>query len=178
MQTLENVEGQCEAGSRIVRGDDRRRLRCGHLYCEWGLHRRRAQIRRWQTIELIDRDGFLALVRQFQRDLQKHYGYEPVTASANEHNSQAAIRNSQLAKPTCPVCQNLMKLRTAKKGGNSGAQFWGCSRFPPVVALEIAKLPALKLFSAWTANDQPPVRRWRNEHRVRKLWIAISLFAF
>ncbi len=30
----------------------------------------------------------------------------------------------------CPVCQSAMILRTAKKGPNSGSQFWGCSRFP------------------------------------------------
>jgi len=46
-----------------------------------------------KPIELIDRAGFLALVRQFQRDLQKHYGYEPAAATAAEHNSQSAIRN-------------------------------------------------------------------------------------
>lgn len=83
-----------------------------------------------KPIELIDRDGFLALVRQFQRDLQKHYGYEPATAPATENNSQSSIGNSQLSTPMCPVCQSPMKLRTAKKGGHAGAQFWGCSRFP------------------------------------------------
>ncbi len=30
----------------------------------------------------------------------------------------------------CPVCQSTMVLRTAKKGPNTGTQFWGCSRFP------------------------------------------------
>ena len=28
-------------------------------------------------------------------------------------------------KPTCPLCKGLMVLRTAKKGKNTGAQFWG-----------------------------------------------------
>lgn len=30
----------------------------------------------------------------------------------------------------CPRCGNHMILRTAKKGANSGKQFWGCSQFP------------------------------------------------
>ena len=81
-----------------------------------------------KPIELIDRNGFLALIRQFQRDLQKHYGVAPAEIPAS--NSQSEIQNPQLETPSCPVCQSPMKLRTAKKGGNAGAQFWGCSRFP------------------------------------------------
>lgn len=34
------------------------------------------------------------------------------------------------AVPDCPKCGELMVLRTAKKGKNSGKQFWGCSKFP------------------------------------------------
>jgi len=87
-----------------------------------------------KPIELIDRDGFLALVQQFQRDLQIHYGYEP--AAARNPQTDAPSRNVSTSKvhdrkiPECPVCQSLMKLRTAKKGGNAGEHFWGCSRFP------------------------------------------------
>jgi restriction system protein len=33
-------------------------------------------------------------------------------------------------QPECPVCKSAMIKRTAKKGPNSGSQFWGCSRFP------------------------------------------------
>lgn len=32
--------------------------------------------------------------------------------------------------PQCPKCENLMILRTAKKGTNAGSQFWGCSTYP------------------------------------------------
>lgn len=32
--------------------------------------------------------------------------------------------------PSCPKCGSGMVLRTARKGGNAGAEFWGCSRFP------------------------------------------------
>ena len=33
-------------------------------------------------------------------------------------------------KPSCPLCKGLMVLRTAKKGKNAGAQFWGCAGYP------------------------------------------------
>jgi restriction system protein len=92
-----------------------------------------------KPIELIDRDGFLVLVRQFQRDLQKHYGYESRAGATTSRSPQskapsrtplAAVVTSSVRIPECPVCQSPMKLRTAKKGGSVGSQFWGCIRFP------------------------------------------------
>jgi restriction system protein len=80
-----------------------------------------------KPIELIDRNGFLDLVRQFQRDLQKYYGFEPKEAPAGQIQS---VSLNSTDTPECPVCHSPMKLRTAKKGGSVGAQFWGCSRFP------------------------------------------------
>jgi restriction system protein len=32
--------------------------------------------------------------------------------------------------PLCPTCNVPMTLRTARRGPNSGTQFWGCPRFP------------------------------------------------
>lgn len=32
--------------------------------------------------------------------------------------------------PTCPKCGDLMILREAKKGQNTGKRFWGCTKFP------------------------------------------------
>ncbi|MFU6993186.1 restriction endonuclease [Pseudomonas paraeruginosa] len=32
--------------------------------------------------------------------------------------------------PLCPVCNERMIIRTAKRGSNIGAEFWGCTRFP------------------------------------------------
>ena len=32
--------------------------------------------------------------------------------------------------PDCPNCGKPMALRTARKGPNAGAQFWGCSAYP------------------------------------------------
>jgi restriction system protein len=77
-----------------------------------------------KSLQLVDKSGFLDLVKQFQRNLQTHYGMDtevkpPTVPSVNSANP-----------PLCPVCQSSMKLRTAKKGRNAGSQFWGCSRFP------------------------------------------------
>ena len=32
--------------------------------------------------------------------------------------------------PLCPICSNVMLLKTAKRGANQGKQFWGCLNFP------------------------------------------------
>lgn len=34
------------------------------------------------------------------------------------------------AAPFCPVCNELMVIRKAKRGVNIGAEFWGCAKFP------------------------------------------------
>ncbi|MCY1462633.1 hypothetical protein D9M71_804280 [compost metagenome] len=37
---------------------------------------------------------------------------------------------SQSSTPLCPVCNSSMILRAAKRGSNTGGEFWGCSKFP------------------------------------------------
>lgn len=39
-------------------------------------------------------------------------------------------RLEESAEPACPSCKGRMVRRTAKRGRNSGNDFWGCSRFP------------------------------------------------
>lgn len=34
------------------------------------------------------------------------------------------------AVPTCPACGAAMKMRVAKRGANSGGEFWGCVQYP------------------------------------------------
>lgn len=34
------------------------------------------------------------------------------------------------AAPVCPICGSPMVRRTARRGANSGREFWGCSRYP------------------------------------------------
>jgi four helix bundle suffix protein len=40
--------------------------------------------------------------------------------------SDPTDRSDQL----CPACGKLLVLRTARKGPNTGSQFWGCSGYP------------------------------------------------
>jgi restriction system protein len=40
------------------------------------------------------------------------------------------VISSVKAAISCPVCNSVMLLRTAKKGINAGNQFYGCSRYP------------------------------------------------
>jgi restriction system protein len=76
-----------------------------------------------KPIELISQNGFLDLVRRFQKDLRNHYGFDTTTSPVKE-----TIKVE--APPNCPKCRVPMKLCTARKGKNAGSQFWGCSRFP------------------------------------------------
>jgi len=40
------------------------------------------------------------------------------------------VDRAEKDKPACPLCKGLMVVRTAKKGGNAGSQFWGCAGYP------------------------------------------------
>ena len=42
----------------------------------------------------------------------------------------ANLETTETEQRICPNCGELMVLRTAKKGRNSGKQFWGCSAYP------------------------------------------------
>ncbi|MBD9630159.1 restriction endonuclease [Pseudomonas sp. PDM19] len=52
----------------------------------------------------------------------------PVT-DVPERNSGVAEKAS-FAVPVCPVCNGKMIIRTARRGLNAGAEFWGCLKFP------------------------------------------------
>jgi restriction system protein len=70
---------------------------------------------RGKRLELIDGPklrGLLADVKLTQ-----------AVASAAEH-----VPN--LTSPLCPRCESPMVLRIARRGSNTGAQFWGCSKYP------------------------------------------------
>jgi hypothetical protein len=53
-------------------------------------------------------------------------------ASLKERRSkpESASRGLLSGDPSCPKCGNAMLKRTAKSGGNSGNEFWGCSQYP------------------------------------------------
>ena len=45
------------------------------------------------------------------------------------------------AAPNCPRCNEIMVLRTTKKGANKGKSFWGCSTFPKCRSMKPVEAP-------------------------------------
>lgn len=64
-----------------------------------------------RSIELVPTDVLLRLVQQTAGDLP-------------------AVQAASMVEPVCPKCGSQMVMRTAKKGENAGASFWGCSQYP------------------------------------------------
>lgn len=59
------------------------------------------------------------------------YGNRGLPTPATERKSFTAPVSDEEDQPrACPKCGAPMKLRTARKGPNTGGQFWGCSTFP------------------------------------------------
>jgi restriction system protein len=79
-------------------------------------------------VQLVDGTVLPGLLRQAKAT-------QPGSA-ASLARARAAARQTATAQaqaplvPSCPTCQSDMVRRTAKKGQNAGAQFWGCSRYP------------------------------------------------
>lgn len=72
-----------------------------------------------RNVKLVDGARLLGLIKLARQSLAG--GAEP------EAVTNTAAASSQ---PKCPVCQSAMVRRTARKGANAGAQFWGCSNYP------------------------------------------------
>ena len=73
-----------------------------------------------RNVKLVDGQQLFGLIKQAGRSLGGQ------VASAQPQPAKAHA----LADPTCPVCTSPMLKRTARKGANAGAQFWGCSTYP------------------------------------------------
>ena len=54
----------------------------------------------------------------------------PSWETHRQHVHQLKKRSHPTAERICPKCGNPMVLRTAKRGRNTGNQFWGCSAYP------------------------------------------------
>ena len=52
---------------------------------------------------------------------------EGLTAERLAHRTQKSLANDA---PVCPICGKPMIKRVAKKGINSGREFWSCSEYP------------------------------------------------
>ncbi|MEI6211269.1 MAG: four helix bundle suffix domain-containing protein [bacterium] len=103
------------------------------LYATWLDHEDPA-IRANALICLINQANFL-LDRQIvvvEHQFVEAGGYSEQLAAARlaERNRQRMREPSPGPIPECPLCGDLMVLRTAQSGKNAGSQFWGCSTYP------------------------------------------------
>lgn len=74
-----------------------------------------------RNVQLVDGAKLFAMIKQV-----KH-------SQATKHQATTApviAKEPVKADPSCPQCGSSMVKRTARKGGNAGGEFWGCSKFP------------------------------------------------
>ncbi len=77
-----------------------------------------------KLLELVDGAQLARLIANIQSAPGKtDVSVAPTPAYPQKPNAVSSI-------PSCPLCDREMVMRTAKKGGNIGKQFWGCSEFP------------------------------------------------
>ena len=75
-----------------------------------------------RNVQLVDGPKLFALIKQAKQSL---------TATAQQLASKPQMKQPKAAiEPICPQCGSGMLKRTARKGGNAGGEFWGCSKFP------------------------------------------------
>ena len=75
-----------------------------------------------RNVQLVDGPKLFALIKQAKQSL---------TAIAQQPASKPHMAQPKAAiEPICPQCGSGMVKRTARKGGNAGGEFWGCSKFP------------------------------------------------
>jgi restriction system protein len=88
------------------------------IFVTSGLYTREAKrFAAGKPLELIDGEALSRLIAPIDR--------------ANQNIKEAAdVREANAGAPACPVCQTAMVVRTAKRGANAGAQFWGCPKYP------------------------------------------------
>jgi restriction system protein len=79
-----------------------------------------------KPLDLVDGPQLLELVREVQTQ-----GSAPSPRPAPDREPPPSPATALISSaPTCPRCGGAMSLRTARKGGNAGGQFWGCQSYP------------------------------------------------
>ncbi|MGY8905460.1 MAG: restriction endonuclease [Burkholderiales bacterium] len=75
-----------------------------------------------RNVQLVDGLQLFAMIKQAKQSL---------TATTRQPASKPHMAQPQAATgPICPQCGASMVKRIARKGGNAGGEFWGCSKFP------------------------------------------------
>jgi len=105
------------------------------LYAPW-LEHEDPVIRANALICLIHQANFLLdqQITAVERQFIEGGGYSEQLAAARLTARRRKDRSDQSDPtdliPECPICGKPTVLRTARKGRNSGTQFWGCSDYP------------------------------------------------
>lgn len=76
-----------------------------------------------QNIELIDGSMLTAMI-------EKAHGVTSSKVDRATKDVPESTPSTTTAVPSCPQCGNAMVKRVARKGANSGKNFWGCVEFP------------------------------------------------
>lgn len=76
-----------------------------------------------RNIQLVDGSKLFAMIKQARQSLT-------ATSQLPANKPQMAQLKTSAIQPICPQCGSSMVKRTARKGGNAGGEFWGCSNFP------------------------------------------------
>lgn len=75
-----------------------------------------------RNVQLVDGPKLFSMIKQAKLSL---------SATAQQPASKPHMAQPKAAiEPICPQCGSGMVKRTARKGGNAGGEFWGCSKFP------------------------------------------------
>jgi restriction system protein len=75
-----------------------------------------------RNVQLVDGPKLFAMIKQAKLSL---------TATPQQSASNPTLAQFKaVIEPICPQCGSSMVKRTARKGGNAGGEFWGCSKFP------------------------------------------------
>jgi restriction system protein len=95
------------------------------IFVTTGIYTREAQdFAKEKPIELIDGEALARLIAPIQGQISVN----PLDEGALRVPSSSASTVAEA--PACPICRREMVLRTARKGANSGSQFWGCPDYP------------------------------------------------
>lgn len=94
-----------------------------------------------QRADRQERDDFVNHVFQAAKlplmhvSVQRSYSQSELKSKLSVYLTGEQVINKQPetvqeSSLRCPKCGSEMVLRTAKRGGNQGGQFWGCSKYP------------------------------------------------
>ena len=82
-----------------------------------------------RNVTLVDGQKLHAMLRQAKAAPDRGPPF-PASAAQPAMTSFAQPGMAQVPVPSCPLCSKAMVQRTAKRGGNAGTAFWGCTAYP------------------------------------------------